>query len=114
MKTTLTIQDSTPIVILAEYFVGVVNNALFDQHMLMLGESVSYPEQSKGDIQRMRATLRSIADKDERDTFVGMVRYLFKKQRTERGSDIRGRDYVARVLKARAESAAATAARSAA
>lgn len=49
----------------------------------------------------MQAALKSIrSTKDDpyaRRDFVRTIRYLFQKQRADRGTQIRGRDYVARV-----------------
>lgn len=85
---------------LAEQFAKVILGRVHSQHLALVdphfrGTDRLMPVDLSFD--EMKSAIRSIADRYERRAFVGAIRFHFDLLRKERDTDIRGRDYVARV-----------------
>lgn len=85
---------------LAGEFAATIHARVISKHLDMVDEAhrrltLKYP--FNGGYADMQAAIRSITDPRERKDFVFTIGFLFKRLREEKGTDIRGRDYVARV-----------------
>jgi len=91
----LEITDHMLVFDLARIMAKDVAAAVTRQRLRLVG-SCTGPEYPDASLSRWKDTLRSM-DYWDRRSFLSSVRYLFQIHRTESGSEIRGRDYVAKV-----------------
>lgn len=81
-----------------------IHARVIHQHLVLIGsDSPEGGAYLREQIRAIRALLRSIPDKWDRRSVAGTIGYKFKALRAIKGTDIRGRDYVARVLAYRAQ-----------
>jgi hypothetical protein len=87
---------------LAHRFAGIIIAQVTSQHLALVAE----PEKvglygrpgDRGDaFKDMRRAIRSIEPADERRSFIGSIRFIFRSERLALKIDVRGRDYAARV-----------------
>jgi hypothetical protein len=90
--TIITLNSQTAF-ILARTFALEIHAAVVTRDNIACGS----PKHWKQDFSALREMIRSIPAGFQRADFISDIRYHFKKIREKRGTDIRGRDYVARV-----------------
>ena len=90
MNITLTSQQTHN---LAETFAEVIHGQVIQRHLELTG-SPKYRDMSFRD---MQDAIHSIADPQERRDFILAIGWHWRRLRAERCTDIRARDYVARV-----------------
>lgn len=80
---------------IAQKAAKLIHDRVIQQHLELIGHGLDseYPRQS---ISEIRGFISSLGSRD-RWMFVGLTRHYFQKIRSEKFTDIRGRDYVARV-----------------
>jgi hypothetical protein len=94
MKIELSHQDMH---LMAGHYAADILWAVHEQHARLLNGDAAGWAYIRERIQAIRATVRSIEDPWDRRSFVISIGYLFKELRKEKGTFIRGRDYVAKV-----------------
>jgi hypothetical protein len=80
---------------LAEKFAGEIHSEVVARNLRLAGFADTHT--CLGWTAEVRKALRSIEDRWDRRAFVSDIRYHFQKIREARGTQIRGRDYVAKV-----------------
>jgi hypothetical protein len=80
---------------LAEKFAGEIHSEVVARHLRLAGFAGVHS--CLGWTADVRKAIRSIEDRWDRRAFVADIRYHFQRIREARGTQIRGRDYAAKV-----------------
>ena len=83
--------------VLAKMIAEDIHTLVITRNLRLVGDFPGSAKFDRDQLAEIRASIHSITDPWERRSFIGDIKFLLKGIRKEKGTHIRGRDFVAQV-----------------